>query len=269
MRQIGTIVLLLLMGIATLVAGFRLSEGESANSRIRFVHPSPDYPLSINLSDKLLHAAPQPPVSTGVRKSGADITLDSSHEGESSEEVEKTSPRQASRASRISEIDSEQKENNRETELDEAPERLVIPALKVNTKIVYVPFSEMTWDISNLGPDIAWLGNPAGGSNRNNITLAGHVTLYDGRNGPLYSAARLKPGDTVYVYFVSRVFSYQLYAVSVVYPREVSILEETASPQLTLITCTTWDEKTSSYLRRLVFQFRLVKVEPMALLVIQ
>jgi hypothetical protein len=39
------------------------------------------------------------------------------------------------------------------------------------------------------------------------------------------------------------------------------VLEDSSTPQLTLITCTTWDEETLSYLRRRVIVADLEKVE--------
>lgn len=167
------------------------------------------------------------------------------------------------------EVLSELRKGDSEQTLQDVPERLVIPALKVNAKIVFAPFSVVTWDISTLGQDIAWLESLEGQNKRNNLVLAGHATLYDGRNGPLYYAIRLKPGDKMFVYSSTRVYSYVLREVSVVYPEEISILEETPSPQLTLITCTTWDEETSTYLRRLVFHADLVKVESRSLRITQ
>jgi sortase (surface protein transpeptidase) len=46
-----------------------------------------------------------------------------------------------------------------------------------------------------------------------------------------------------------------------VYPDETSVLEDSQTPQLTLITCTTWDEETLSYLRRRVIVADLESVE--------
>jgi sortase (surface protein transpeptidase) len=47
-----------------------------------------------------------------------------------------------------------------------------------------------------------------------------------------------------------------------VYPEDSSVLADTSNPQLTLITCHTWDEETLSYLRRLVVNADLDTIEP-------
>jgi LPXTG-site transpeptidase (sortase) family protein len=258
MHRLGIFALLTLMGMAFLVAGSRLSSSEPANAMDVF-DPSSLIPRP---KDRTAIGVLERRIPYGVLEAGAAIALDYSKQSDSLRGDSEPQPMAVGSDQKVSDVLSEQKEGFIKTGLNETPEKLLIPTLRVNAKIVSVPFSGMTWDISDLGQDIAWLGSPTGKNNRNNIVLAGHVTLYDGRNGPLYSAARLKPGDMVYVYSANRVYSYLLQSVSTVYPQDISLLEETASPQLTLITCTTWDEKTSSYLRRLVFQFSLAKVEP-------
>lgn len=260
MYRLGTFALLFLMGMAFFLAGSRVFSSAPANA-MDVSHPPSQSPPSYELTMERTNIAdlglpvPEDVLGNDLANSLAGresvILLDSS--------VSPPHPVFSDR--RAPEVFAAQEDEPIDNSLDEAPEKLLIPSLRVNAKIVYVPFSGMTWDISDLGQDIAWLGSPTGKTNRHNLTLAGHVTLYDGRNGPLYSAARLKPGDLAYVYSATRAYTYRLQSISTVYPEDISILDDTTSPQLTLITCTTWDEETSSYLRRLVFQFNLIKVE--------
>lgn len=262
MRRFGPFALLFLMGMVFIVAGSRLSSNESANAMDMLVPSSWGSP-SFNLSiDQTTIGVLEWAIPDEVLIPDAGAVHDDSKRSEFLRDDSESNPQWMGSDHRASDVLSGDKRGFEETGLDEAPERLLIPILRVNAQVVFVPFSEKTWDISDLGQDIAWLGSPTGKMNQNNMVLAGHVTLYDGRNGPLYSAVRLKPGDMAYVYSATKAYTYLLQSVSTVYPQDISILEDTASPQLTLITCTTWDEESSSYLRRLVFKFHLIKVAP-------
>ena len=146
-------------------------------------------------------------------------------------------------------------------ESDEAINRLVIPSLRVDAKVVFVPFSDATWDLAGLVQDVAWLGNIPGQAANQNFVLAGHATVGNAHNGPFRYLSRLAPGAKVIVYTEKQVLTYQVRDLAIVNPGDVSITQETTRSQLTLLTCTTWDEKTKSYLRRQVVFAELVKVE--------
>jgi sortase (surface protein transpeptidase) len=47
-----------------------------------------------------------------------------------------------------------------------------------------------------------------------------------------------------------------------VHPRDYRIMKREEKPYLTLITCDTYDEKTGTYLRRVVARAELVDVSP-------
>ncbi len=140
-------------------------------------------------------------------------------------------------------------------------ERIVIPSLKVNAPIISKPYSELTWDISNLGQDVAVLDDIPNQTSENNIVFAGHVTVRNGSHGPFRYLWKLNPGEEIILYDGSMIYTYVVREQLLVYPEESSVLNDTSQPQLTLITCTTWDEETLSYLRRLVVFADLEKVE--------
>ncbi len=140
-------------------------------------------------------------------------------------------------------------------------ERIVIPSLKVNAPIISTPYSELTWDISNLGQDVAVLDDIPNQTSENNIVFAGHVTVRNGSHGPFRYLWKLNPGEEIILYDGSMIYTYVVREQLLVYPDQSSVLNDTSQPQITLITCTTWDEKTLSYLRRLVVFADLEKVE--------
>ena len=143
----------------------------------------------------------------------------------------------------------------------EAINRLVIPSLRVDAKVVFVPFGDSTWDLADLAQDVAWLGNMPGQETNKNLVLAGHVTVGQASNGPFRYLSRLTPAAKVIVYTEKKVFTFQVRELSIVNPGDMSVTQGTTQSQLTLLTCTTWDEKTKNYLRRQVVLAELVKVE--------
>ena len=140
-------------------------------------------------------------------------------------------------------------------------DRVVIPSLKINTSVVLKPYSELSWDLTTLGQDVAHLGDIPNQTSVNNIVMAGHVTVRDGSNGPFRYLWKLVPSDRILLEVGNSTYTYTVREQVLVYPDETSVLEDTQTPQLTLITCTTWNEETLSYLRRRVIVADLESVE--------
>ena len=140
--------------------------------------------------------------------------------------------------------------------------RLVIPELRLDAPVEYVPFTVFTWELDDLGQSVAWLGNMKGDEIARNLVLAGHATVFDGSHGPFRYLSRLTPGAELIVYSERYVYFYRVRELSLVEPEDAHITENTAESQLTLVTCATWNEETKSYLRRQVVIADLLKVEP-------
>ncbi len=169
-------------------------------------------------------------------------------EPEPHSETAEVSPPEDNKSSRI---DKEDK-NRGESQIANEYERLIIPTLKVNGKVLSKPYAELTWDLTTLGQDIAFLEDIPGQTTENNIIFAGHITVRNGSNGPFRYLWKLKPGEKIILHDDQFVYTYIVREQVLVYPEESSVLADTSHPQLTLITCHTWDEDTLSYLRRLV-----------------
>ncbi len=131
-------------------------------------------------------------------------------------------------------------------------DRLEIPAWDVKAEVVRVPFEASTWDVSKIGQDIAQLGGIYGHENANNLVLAGHVSLPLQGFGPLRYLEKLRPGDSILVYSGQIKYQYEVRVRRFVPINEVSITYDTPSQQLTLVTCTAWNEDENSYENRLV-----------------
>jgi sortase A len=136
--------------------------------------------------------------------------------------------------------------------------RLVIPALGIDAPVVEVPITNKTWDVSPLTYEIAHLGGTANPGEKNNMVLAGHVTLKRGA-GPFLNLESLEPGDMAIVYAGEQAYTYRLASKRYIGPTDVSIAYPTSDPILTLITCTNWDAENRRYLKRVALVAELVE----------
>jgi len=150
---------------------------------------------------------------------------------------------------------------------DEPPDsspivRISIPAIGVNNEVKYVPFDGLSWMISGLRHEVAWLGETSWPGLGGNTALAAHVNLRGGENGPFRYLEDLIEGDVVRVYTEQNVYEYRVRARRVVDETDISVVEATNAPQLTLITCTGWDPDVNFYIQRTVVFADLVEVSP-------
>ena len=141
--------------------------------------------------------------------------------------------------------------------------RVVIPVLKVDAKVDPVSFSESsgTWDVSKIGDNLALLEPAAGEESDLNIVIAGHVTLRDLSTGPFRYLFMLKPEEEVYLFSQNTVYTYQVREQKVISAEDVDATRNSRNAQLTLLTCTNWDEASRSYLLRRVIFADLIEIE--------
>ncbi len=150
-----------------------------------------------------------------------------------------------------------------ENEIDISPvNRLIVPALALDTVVKYVPYDGLTWMIAGLQQEIAWMGETSWPGLGSNTALAGHVTLRDGKNGPFRDLSDLRYGDAIFVYTEKNIYEYMVEDLVTVEPTDLSVVEPTNDPTLTLITCTEWDPYTGFYTKRLVVKSSLVSSKP-------
>ena len=150
-----------------------------------------------------------------------------------------------------------------ESEIDVSPvKRIIVPALALDTVVKYVPYDGLTWMIAGLQQEIAWMGETSWPGLGSNTALAGHVTLRDGRNGPFRDLSDLRFGDAIFVYTEKNIYEYMVEDTVTVEPTDLSVVEPTDDPILTMITCTEWDPYTGFYTKRLVVKSSLVSSRP-------
>jgi LPXTG-site transpeptidase (sortase) family protein len=140
--------------------------------------------------------------------------------------------------------------------------RISIPSIGVNNEVKYVPYDGFSWLIAGLRHEVAWLGETSWPGLGSNTALAAHVNLRGGENGPFRYLEDLIAGDVVRVYTEENEYVYKVRLKRVVGETDLTVIEDTGTPQLTLITCTGWDEAVNFYLQRTVVFADLYEVTP-------
>jgi sortase A len=108
---------------------------------------------------------------------------------------------------------------------DAPPGVLEIPSLKLTVPI----FSGTTELVLNRG--VGWIEGTAMPGEEGNVGLAGH------RDGYFRGLKDLKLGDAIEVQSVGRTLRYRITSLKVVDPTDVSVLDPTDEPSVTLVTC--------------------------------
>lgn len=142
--------------------------------------------------------------------------------------------------------------------------RLVIPELSVDAIVKYVPYDDttLTWLIDGLRDEIAWLGNTSWPGLGANTVLAGHITVRGLGDGPFRYLEEVAQGDSVTLYTEENKYTYEVREQLVVNETDMGVVLPTVGTQLTLITCTGWDDELDIYRFRRVVMADLVKTEP-------
>jgi sortase A len=108
---------------------------------------------------------------------------------------------------------------------DAPPGVLEIPSLKLTVPI-FTGTSELV-----LNRGVGWIEGTAMPGEDGNVGLAGH------RDGYFRVLKDLKLGDTIEVQSVGRTLRYRVTNLKVVEPTDVSVLDPTDEPSVTLVTC--------------------------------
>jgi|SRR5581483_2046859 LPXTG-site transpeptidase (sortase) family protein len=116
------------------------------------------------------------------------------------------------------------------------------------------------WDLTHLGQMAGHLEGTPNIGQGGNYVLAGHVEMKDGSPGPFALIGSLQPGDFISVFSdkpgTPLVMQYAVSAVKTVRPTDFDVIRNHGYEELTLVTCKDWDQKTRSYLERVVVHAR-------------
>jgi LPXTG-site transpeptidase (sortase) family protein len=141
--------------------------------------------------------------------------------------------------------------------------RIAIPRLGIDQEIQTLKFTGNTWDINGLGGGIGWLESTSLPGLGSNTALAGHVSMIGPGEAPFRFLHWLSKGDEIIVETDLAIYVYQVQKQQIVAPEDVYIVLDSEEPQLTLVTCTGWDEEQQDFLLRRAVQARLIGVSPL------
>lgn len=154
------------------------------------------------------------------------------------------------------------------TELDQALHpgydslgmRIEIPVISVNTSIAGVEIKKGAWDVNWLQDQVGWLNGTAYPTWKGNSVLTGHLVNADGKPGVFSKLKYLGLGEYIFIYNSSYRYTYKVVANQYADPGDITAFRHQDDAYLTLITCDTYDEKTNTYLQRVVALAKLVDV---------
>ena len=135
-----------------------------------------------------------------------------------------------------------------------------IPVLSVKTSIVGVQLEKGSWDVSWLQNQAGWLNGTAYPTWAGNSVLMAHAVDAAGRPSVFSKLKSLNSGEYVFVYDQGFRYTYKVVSNRFVQPDDITILNHEESAYLTLVTCVNYDEKTGTYLQRVVVRAVLVDV---------
>ena len=114
----------------------------------------------------------------------------------------------------------------------EHAQRIIIPAIGVDAPVVLAPLPPNDWE--HLKKGAAHYVATANPGERGNAVIAAHNDIY----GEIFRyLPDLKVGDEVEIQTQSKSFTYIVQQTRIVEPTEVSVMDPTSTPVLTLISC--------------------------------
>ncbi len=140
-----------------------------------------------------------------------------------------------------------------------APARWIrIPRIGVDSPVVEAKIENGEWQVPKFVA--GHLESTADPGEAGNVALAGHIQSI--ASGNVFARiGELRAGDKIFIYAGRTLFPYRVRANFVVKNDDLSVLQPTSSPTLTLITCTgTWNLSAMDYNERLIVVADLVNL---------
>jgi LPXTG-site transpeptidase (sortase) family protein len=136
---------------------------------------------------------------------------------------------------------------------------MFIPSLDVEAPIVTLKRGEdEVWKVDELGALIGHLEGTSPPGEGNGV-YAGHLTLLNQAPGPLANLDKIEIGAVIRVFDGAQMYTYEVVKLRTVDWDDLSVINETEQPTLTLITCGRWSWWESRYRTRVVVTARLVE----------
>jgi len=140
--------------------------------------------------------------------------------------------------------------------------RLIIPKINVNAPIVIVESTNNKDILESLKSGVAHYANTALPGRVGNMFITGHSSYYWWRGGDYNRVFALleqvKTNDLLYVYYEGGEYVYRVNGSKVVSPKETSVLKQTPTPTMSIMTCV----PVGTNLRRLIVTADLISTPP-------
>ncbi len=124
----------------------------------------------------------------------------------------------------------------------DSPDVIIIPKLNVNAPIIFEPSIAEDAIQNALRNGVVHYAGTALPGEPSNTVIVGHSSndWWESGNYKFVFALleKLEPGDQIQVNFQKKRYVYQVAGKKIVAPTEISVLQPTSDPILTLITCT-------------------------------
>jgi sortase A len=124
---------------------------------------------------------------------------------------------------------------------DMSGNRLIIPRMLMNAKIVEGPASNPYGNLKKGAWHLPFSSTPSKGGN---TVIAGHRFTYTESRSVFYYLDKLQKGDEIGIQWDGTTYTYEVVSTQVVPPTETSVQATTDDARLTLYTCTpVWNPK--------------------------
>lgn len=131
--------------------------------------------------------------------------------------------------------------NDKSAKEDMSGNRLIIPRMLMNTKIVEGPMSNPYGNLKKGAWRLPFSSTP---DKNGNTVIAGHRFTYTESRSIFYYLDKLLLGDEIGVKWSGVTYTYKVTSIRVVAPTETSVQASTDDARLTLYTCTpVWNPK--------------------------
>lgn len=252
LRTVSILLILMGAGLLALVLGlyvYASNEQATALRQAQGLHA--DYNASTPLVDNLAAESYAEPPSTNQNPSSGQGKDDDVLDAERSSDIDQAS---------LSPTPDVAPPQPTATPQPVPPAWIRIPKIDVDSPVVEARIKDGEWEVPKfVAGHLQGTANP--GANTGNVVLTGHVQSLAAGN-VFARIGELRDGDDVFLYGGTSVFPYRVKRTFTVKNNDLTVVEPTAIPTLTLITCTgTWNPLTRDYSERLIVVAEFVSLE--------
>ncbi len=135
-----------------------------------------------------------------------------------------------------------------------------IPKIGLYKTIVGIPLVDNNWDLTWLSDQVGYLNGSAYPTWAGNSYLTGHLTLPNGKPGPMYRLIELSWGDKIIIHAWGQNYTFEVRKITIVDANSDFEFVHEDFPWISLVTCKDYNETLGRYLNRLIVSAVLVDI---------